>query len=261
MMANEALVTHTYRSGSAGTLMLLHGFPVDSRMWDAVVPHLPQQWGVMAVDLPGLGHSRGVLPQPPSLASSAQLIVPLIDALPGPVVVAGLSMGGYVTMELLRRAGDRLAGVVFLDTKAEADTPAAAAKRLEVADQVEREASVSAVLGMADATVAQPLRADRDREVALLAQWISEQDPAGVAWSQRAMASRDDSFDVVRGWDRPALVLRGEHDAQSDDQVMRALAQALPQGQFVEIPAAGHMTAVEQPGAVAREVTRFLADL
>jgi pimeloyl-ACP methyl ester carboxylesterase len=75
------------------------------------------------------------------------------------------------------------------------------------------------------------------------------------------MAARPDSFDTLRAFDRPALVVVGEEDALSPVADAQAMADALPQGRLAVLPEAGHLTAVETPEAFAAEVTGFLAGL
>ncbi|MCH8840560.1 MAG: alpha/beta hydrolase [Planctomycetes bacterium] len=59
----------------------------------------------------------------------------------------------------------------------------------------------------------------------------------------------------------PALVLVGAEDAISPPQEMREIATALPQAEFVEVPAAGHMSPLENPAAVNDALIRFVAGL
>lgn len=260
---SQALHTHTFQQGTAGTLVLLHGFPVDSRMWQSCVPYLPPQWTVLGVDLPGLGGSRDVLPAQTSLQESAQAVSDVLAGLADgkPVVVAGLSMGGYVLMAMLREKGHTIDGVAFLDTRANADAPEAREKRLAIAAQVEEQHSVEPVMGMATATLSEPDLGSRDKEIQVMGQWISEQRPEGVAWSQRAMAARGDSVDVLEKFRGPAAVIVGENDAQADPAAMRVIHDALPDSVMTVVPHAGHMTPVEQPAAVGAALSDLLARL
>ncbi|WP_029068510.1 alpha/beta fold hydrolase [Jonesia quinghaiensis] len=257
---SQALHTHTFQQGTAGSLVLLHGFPVDSRMWQSCVPYLPPQWTVLGVDLPGMGGSRDVLPTEPSLKHSAQAVADVLEGLGGgPVVVAGLSMGGYVLMALLREQNHPIDGAAFLDTRANADAPEAREKRLTIAAQVVEQQSVDPVAGMATATLSEPDLAARDEEIRLMSQWISEQRPDGVAWSQRAMAAREDSVGVLRSYHGPAAVIVGENDAQADPAAMKVIHGALPNSIMTVVPHAGHMTPVEQPAAVGKALSDLLA--
>ena len=98
---------HTYRADGDGLpLVLLHGFPLDHRMWDEVASLLPPGHPVHAVDLPGTpGHATD-LPEP-ALETSADLVAEVLRAAGVErAVVAGLSMGGYVALALVERHPD-----------------------------------------------------------------------------------------------------------------------------------------------------------
>ncbi|WP_169164845.1 alpha/beta fold hydrolase [Cellulomonas taurus] len=278
------VVPHVLRPGVAGhtPLVLLHAFPVDSRMWSAVGRLITAGTPVIAIDLPGMGAA----PAPdaaPALEAAADAVAALLsgaaptesadpdrptDSAPtadparpevpaGPAVVAGLSMGGYVALALAERHPELVAALALLDTKAVADTPEAAANRRRIADEAERTGSVDPVRPMVDAVLGDTTRATRPDLVRQLAGWIDEQHPAGIAWSQRAMAARPDRSHVLRGWTRPALVLVGAEDGPTPPEQAAAMAGLLGIEPVV-IPAAGHLTAIEQPTAVAQALTTLL---
>ncbi|MEU5693655.1 alpha/beta hydrolase [Actinosynnema sp. NPDC020468] len=220
-------------------LVLLHAFPLDSRMWDPIRPELAP----ITPDLRGRGRT-------PDLAAFADDVLELIEPL-GRVILGGCSMGGYATMAVLRRAPEKIAGIVFADTRATADTPQARANRLVMADRVEAEG----VGWVPDAVLPGLLGPDPTATaVAALREIVLDQDPAEVAWAQRAMARRPDSTEVLRGLDVPALVLVGAHDAVTPPDQARALAGLLPRADYVELPDVGHLTPVEAPEAFAAAV-------
>jgi pimeloyl-ACP methyl ester carboxylesterase len=248
---------HTLRPGAGVPLVLLHAFPLDSRMWSAVVDLLPPGLPVLAADLPGLGASGTADLPEPSLDATADA---LADALAGAgharVAVAGLSMGGYVALALVERHPDLVVGLGLLDTKATADPEEARANRLRVADAVTAAGTVDEVLPLATALLGDPARA-RSEVVDRVRAWIGEQDPAGVAWSQRAMAARPDRTGVLAAFDGPVLVLVGEQDGPTPVDVARSTA-ALAGTDAVVLPGAGHLTAVESPEAVAAALAELV---
>src|SRR5262245_23324312 len=109
-------------SGSGRPLVLLHGFPLSKAMWGPQVLWLADAARVLAPDLPGFGGSRG-FDGPPSVEAMADRVAEFLDALQirEPVVLGGLSMGGYVALAFARRHAARLRGLLLADTKADPD--------------------------------------------------------------------------------------------------------------------------------------------
>src|SRR5688500_1730217 len=107
--------------GKGRPLVLLHGFPLDRRMWDAQVERLSGHYRVIAPDLRGFGQSRRSDPFTiESLADDLHLFLEQLGALP--CVLAGLSMGGYVSLAHAAKYPADLRGLILIDTKADADT-------------------------------------------------------------------------------------------------------------------------------------------
>ncbi|GAA2684482.1 MULTISPECIES: alpha/beta fold hydrolase [Actinosynnema] len=217
-------------------LVLLHAFPVDSRMWDGVRERLS------AITPDQRAHGE------PDLEGAARRVLAELDGRGiGRVVLGGCSMGGYVAMALLRIAPERVAGLVLVDTKAVADTEDARHKRLAVAREVEED-GVGAVVGSVTGLLApgSPL-VDEVRAVVL------EQRAEDVAWAQRAMAARPDSTGALREAGVPVLVVVGEHDALTPPEQARALAEEVG-GTCVELAGVGHLSPWEAPEAFADAV-------
>lgn len=237
-------------------LVLLHAFPVDARMWDGVRASLAAHTRVITPDQRGLGRSPMPLTdRAPSLEDAARDVVVLLDKLGiERAVVGGCSMGGYVTMALLRIAPERVGGLVLIDTKAAADTAEARAGRLAMADRVEAEGVGFLPEAMLANLLGSTTRERRPEVVQRVRDMILDQPPAGVAWAQRAMADRPDSFDTLRSADVPALVLVGEEDELTRADQARAMAEALPNALLEVIRAAGHLAPVEAPEAVAEVI-------
>lgn len=255
---------HFTDSGQGRAVVLLHAFPMDSALWSEQRHALAQAgYRVVTPDLPGFGGSA-VSDAEPSLDVMADEVAALMDQLGlQSAIVGGLSMGGYVTMAMMRRHPARLAAVVLADTKAPADTAEAAANRRAVADSV---LAAGATAGLADSMLPNLLgattRQQRPDVVARVTRWITAQPAAGVAWAQRAMAARPDSTDAIAALARPVLVVYGEQDVLSPAAEAQAMATAARSSgapvTVVEIPAAGHLTAVEDPAAVTRALLGWL---
>ncbi|MEU0469916.1 alpha/beta fold hydrolase [Amycolatopsis sp. NPDC006131] len=238
-------------------LVLLHAFPVDARMWNPVRGGLTTRHRLITPDQRGLG--RTPLPgtdREPSLDDAGRDVIALLDKLElEQVVLGGCSMGGYVTMAVLRAAPERVAGLVLIDTKATADAPEAAQARRDLAQRAESEG----VTGwLADAMLPNVLsvetRQTRPDVVETVRDLIDSQPPAGVAWAARAMANRPDSTELLAATDVPALVIVGEDDGLTPPDGAQAMAETLPSGELVVVPQAGHLTPLEAPAMVAEAI-------
>ncbi len=235
-------------------VVLLHAFPLDSRMWDGVRPALGDR--LITPDLPGFGAAPPLAE--PDLGLAADAVLARLDGLGvDRAVVGGCSMGGYVALALLRRAPSRVAGLVMINSKASADADAARANRYTMAARAEAEGTGWLVDEMRTALLGATTLDTRPEVEARLRALVAEQPPAAVAWAQRAMAARPSSFDVL-GPGLPALVLRGAEDALIPGEEATALAGALPGAAFAELPGTGHLAPLETPGEVAAALTDWL---
>lgn len=263
MTTDGMLALHTLRRGRPGTLplVLLHGFPMDHRMWWDVTDLLPGERTVIAPDLPGFGSSPsgpdvargvGVDPGTPSIDVMGDgLVASLHHAGITRAVVAGLSMGGYVALSVLERHPNLVAGLGLIDTKATADDDAARTKRLEVADTVLREHRVDAVFGMRTSVLGATNRVSRPDLVQRVEGWICDQGPEAIAWAQRAMAARPDRTALLTGFTKPALVVVGDEDELAPVAVAQGMADRLADAELVVVPRSGHLTSNENPEPVA----------
>jgi pimeloyl-ACP methyl ester carboxylesterase len=256
-----------YVDRGAGTVVLLvHGFPLDHTMWSAQIDALATHTRVIAPDLRGFGRTplapgdgdRGI-----TMEQYADDLSELLDKLSirGPIVLAGFSMGGYVAWQFVRKYRERLLGLIPCDTRAAADNDEARAGRLKMAAHVAEWGSgrVAEIMGP---KLFAPATLEKAPDVVSAVRKVVERTPpAGIAAAQRGMAARPDITGMLPTIKLPTLVLVGEHDAISPPTEMRAIAEAIPAAQFVVIPAAGHMTTMENPAAVNEAIVRFVRQL
>lgn len=244
--------------GRGTPVVLLHAFPCDRRMWDAQTHSLRDAgFRVIAPDLPGFGESR-VPGGAPSLAAAAQAVFDLLDdrALNG-VVLVGLSMGGYVAMEMLRQQPGRISALSLVDTKASSDPGPAREQRRSVADAALATGSTGALKGMIPKLLGEATRGTRPDIVRSVEGFIADASPEAVAWAQRAMAERPDSLPILANFHGPSLVLYGQEDTLSPESDQETMVDALSDVVVQSIPGAGHLSALEQPDQVSEALLRL----
>lgn len=249
--------------GAGVPVLLVHGFPLDHTMWNAQIAALAPHARIIAPDLRGFGQTplapgdaeRGI-----SMEVFADDLAELLDKLDirEPIVFVGLSMGGYIGWQFVRRHGHRLRALVACDTRAAADTEEARAGRLDVVQNVAQWGSRRIAEMMEPKLFAAATIANRPEVVGPVRAVIEGTSPAAIAAAQRGMAARPDVHDMLPHITVPTLVVVGEHDAISPPEEMKRIADAIPGAAYVVIPHSGHMTTVEEPAAVNQQLVQFV---
>jgi pimeloyl-ACP methyl ester carboxylesterase len=244
--------------GSGVPLVLLHGFPLSSAIWDPLRPALAEAARLVTPDLRGFGASD----KPAAGYGMGELaadVVALADALAlDRFVLGGHSMGGYVALRLAGAAPDRLAGLILIDTRAEADTAAAVERRTAAIAAIGRDGGARWLDGFVPDLVGASTRERAPRLLAELHSIAAAVPDHVLAGCQRGMRERPDCRDLLARLDVPALVVVGAEDAITPPEVAAATAAALPRATLAEIPGAGHTPSVERPIPTADAIVGFL---
>ncbi|REK12035.1 MAG: alpha/beta fold hydrolase [Planctomycetota bacterium] len=245
--------------GRGMPVVLVHGFPLDYTMWEAQIAFLGSRLRVIAPDLRGFGASD-VTPGTASMSQMADDLAALLDALDidEPVVICGLSMGGYVALEFWRRHAARLRALVFCDTRAAADAPAAAEARLETAQRILSEGTGPLAEGMLPKLFAAETLEHSADVTGAARQVVLNTPPEGAAAALRGMRERSDFTDALSEIAVPTLVIVGEQDVISPVDEMRDMAAGIPNAEFVILPSAGHMSPMENPAGFNEAIEQFL---
>jgi pimeloyl-ACP methyl ester carboxylesterase len=249
-------------SGSGVPLVLLHAFPLSSAMWLAQREGLADVCRVITPDQRGFGGTP-LGGDDPSLDVVADDVAALLDAKGlDTVVLGGLSMGGYVAMAFLRRHGTRVRALVLADTKASADADAARANRERIASAVSGDpASTVLIDDVLPTLLGETTQRERPHVVGRTKAFVQAAPPAAVAWAQRAMAARPDSFETLRSVAVPTLIVVGAEDALAPPADAEAMTEAVPGARLEVIAGAGHLTAVEAPADFNMALREFVGSL
>jgi pimeloyl-ACP methyl ester carboxylesterase len=256
------LAVHT--AGSGIPLLLLHAFPLDHSMWERQ-GELADQLRLIVPDQRGFGGSTGSVPE--SIEQLADDAVALLDALhvPGPTVVCGVSMGGYVAQHVAVRHPGRVAALVLVDTKLEADSAEAVAGRQELAAKVGRlgqsilaDAMIPRLLAGSAEARELPGRADVE---ALLRRAILAQPVATIQAALAALGKRPDMTEAMREARPPALLVVGAEDAITPPACLEAAEEIIPRAKLLEVPLAGHLVPLERPEIFNPAVLEFLREI
>jgi len=221
----------------------------------------------------------------PGLLCSAEIFAPQLPALwpRGPLMIAstldgrtlreiaertlavapprfalfGVSMGGYIAFEIMRRAPERVAKLALGDTSARADTAKQSRDRRAFVERARSEdfgavveAALSAILHPAHR--ADPKLREVNRRMALSVGL------EGMARQQEAIIAREDSLGLLASIRVPTLVLVGDSDLLTPPSRAREIADRIPDARLVIVPESGHASTIEQPEAVNRALVAWL---
>jgi 3-oxoadipate enol-lactonase len=251
-----------YEDAGAGTpLLLIHGFPLSAAIWREQTAGLAGKLRVIAPDLRGFGNSE-LPPGGCTMDLYADDLIALLDHLGlERAAVCGMSMGGYVLLNLLERYPARVSGACFMVTKAAADDDEGRARRLLLADEVLKSGAAVAATAFSKVLFAPETAANRPELVAEVLQVMMAAEPDGLAAGLLAMRERRDYSDRMAICTVPALIIGGEEDLAIPPAESLKLAGALPGSRLCMIPGAGHMVMMEQPAGVNRALEEFLSRL
>jgi pimeloyl-ACP methyl ester carboxylesterase len=245
-------------TGTGEAVLFLHAFTMDASQWDHQVAALSGDMRCVRVDLWGCGDSPPPPSGDPSLSGFAEALVGVLDSLGiDRCAVVGLSMGGYLAFAMWRLAPERIRALALCNTRAAADTPVARDDRLAMADLVEREQSVESIVepmvarllspdAQAEAHIADPVRGR-----------IRRCTPAGIAFAQRAIATRPDSTALLGSITVPTLVIAGMQDAIVGPADVQAIADGISGARYAELDC-GHLSNLELPRPVNEQLAAFL---
>jgi 3-oxoadipate enol-lactonase len=246
--------------GSGPAVVLIHGFPLCRQMWQPQAEALRLAgYRVIIPDLPGFGTSP-LLSGDASMGGYADAVIALLDQLQiETAVIGGMSMGGYVLLDLVERYPQRLRAAMYLVTRAAADDDAGKVRRSDMAEAV-RSGNLDQVpttfeqLLFAPATLhQQPDLIDQVRR------WMEAAPPAGVIAALLAMRDRKDYLERLPTLSVPALVVGAAEDLAIPPAHAEALAAGLPHAELHIVPHAGHMANLEQPAVFNAILLTFLA--
>lgn len=242
-----------YEEHGQGTpLVLIHGFPFNRTIWYPMVPLLKDAGRIILVDLRGFGQSpftEGVY----TMRLLAEDVVALLDRLGiEKAVIAGHSMGGYVSLAFAHAFPSRLAGLGLIATQAESDSPEKRQNRIKQAEEIGRKGLKGFIEGMA------PKLSPYASMQPPLIDLMGQANPKSVVASLRGMAERSDAAEWLDTIEVPAAVVHGSQDALIPLEKPRTMVQLLTRGWMVELGCAGHMPMVETPPGTADPLRALL---
>ena len=225
-------------------LMLLPGLLNDERLWEHQVAALAPLADIRVADLT----------RDDSLAGMAERV---LAQAPGRFALAGLSMGGYVAMEILRRAPERVDRLALLDTSARPDTPEQSQRRKD-AVAIARAGGFDKIMPTMLPNLVHPDHLALERVGGIAKAMALAVGPEAFARQQNAIMHRPDSRPGLPRVPCPTLVVVGADDAVTPPEWAEEMADLIPAARLEVVAHCGHLSTLEQPQAVSALMAAWL---
>ena len=246
-------------AGSGWPVVLIHAFPLNADMWRPQLERVPEGWRFIAPDLRGFGPDAAA-PGSITLDDMAGDVAALLDELAiDPAVIGGLSMGGYVTFALFRRAPERFSGMILADTRASADTPEGLEGRRQMIAMARSQGAASVAQSMLPKLLGKSSHDKRPDLSPRVRAMIERSSTDGIVAAIEAMMARPDSTKDLSRISCPTLVIVGEEDVLTPVTDAVALQNQITRSRLVILPQAGHLSNLEVPDGFALAVSDFLS--
>jgi len=245
--------------GEGKPVVLLHAFPLSREMWNAQVEALEAEGcRVIVPDLRGFGESHN-FSDINTMEDMAQDIFEILETLKiERAIICGLSMGGYITVNFLKKFPEKIAALILCDTNANGDTEDAREARFNLIEKIETEGAQALIDEMLPKLICENTKANKKELVAEIEQMFNKVNPQAAVAALRGLAARRDNTDLLDKISVPTLLIFGEEDKVTHLEAAEKMADAIPDAKLVKIENAGHYSNLEQPEAFNQALIDFI---
>ena len=183
----------------------------------------------------------------------------LLSEAPERFALAGLSMGGYIALEVMRQAPERVTHLAIMDSRAVADSPEDRRRRLDFIKLVEQGSTFKGVTRSLLPILIHESRLNDEELIARIFKMAEDVGKEAFLRQERALLDRDVLTEMLQTISCPTLILAGADDMLIPPKLQRAMAVEIPTAQYVEIPNCGHLPTMEEPEVTSKYMRHWLA--
>jgi len=219
-------------SNESKSVVFVHGFPFDQRMWQKQVEELSKEYFCVTYDIRGLGESPvgdGQFTMEMFVDDLEKLIDELKITQP---VLCGLSMGGYISLRAMERLQNRFSGLILCDTKPEADDNQGRLKRAAAVKQINSGDFENFIEAFVLNCFGEKFVNENNAEYRMVVERSKKNNPVGVKGCLLAMAGRTDTTTSLPKIKLPTLIICGSEDKLTPPNVMKPMAEQIPNSEI-----------------------------
>lgn len=242
-------------------IIFLHGFPFDKTMWNKQCEFLKKDYRVIACDIRGFGKSKDEK-SPFSMGLFTDDLIHFMDKLAiDKAIVCGLSMGGFITLNAIKRYPERFEALILCDTQCIADTPEVKDKRIKAIATIEENGATSFNEGFIKNVFHKDSLLNKKELVADLSAVVFANTEQIITQGLLALAARTETCSTLGEINVPTLIICGREDAVTPLKQSEYLQKHISGATLKVIENAGHVSNLEQPDAFNECLSNFLKNL
>jgi 3-oxoadipate enol-lactonase len=252
-----------YERGGIGTpILFIHGFPLSRKIWNAQQEGLSDIADIISVDLRGFGDSFP-FQAPYSMELFAEDCTRLLESekISSPLIICGLSMGGYITLALYRNYPQLFKAMILTSTRSGADSDQGKVNREKTIINVREHGVGNIVDDMLPKLVSNTTLSTRPSLLNTLRSIMLETSVQGVIGSSEGMKNRTDSTSLLSQIKFPVLIIHGADDQLIPISEAEDMHRQIANSHLEIIPAAGHLLNMEQPDLYNQIIRDFIISL
>jgi len=240
------------------SLILIHAFPFNLRMWENQFAELGNTCHLIAYDIRGFGLSD-VGDGQFTIELYVDDLIELLDKLKiRKAILCGLSMGGYIALRAFERSPEKIDGLILCNTKSDADSNDAKIKRANNIKKIKNHGlNIFAEDFIKSAFCRNTFELKPDI-IQRAEKIILENSPIGVCGALLALAARTDTSSVLDKINVPTCIIAGEYDILTAPEVMMRMHKSIKSSEFHILKNCAHMSNLENPVDFNKTITEFI---
>lgn len=242
-------------------IIFLHGYPFDKKMWQNQLDFLVSSYRLIACDIRGFGKSTDEKTDL-SINLFSEDVIAFMDRLNiDKAIICGLSMGGFIALNALKRFPERFQALILCDTQCIADTVEVKEKRYEIIDEIKTHGATNFNEGFIKSVFHKDSLKDKKDLVEHLSNVVFSNSENIIIKGLVALAERDETCSMLDKISIPTFIICGRED-EVTPLIQSEFMYAKIKGSLLHvINNAGHVSNLEQPHEFNIHLAGFLATL
>jgi len=240
-------------------ILFLHGFPFNKSMWEEQLDFLKESHRLISIDIRSFGQSQDNHIET-SINLFANDLIEFMNVLQlKKVIICGLSMGGFIALNAVKKYPKRFSALILCDTQCAADTIEQKTKRLETIKEIETNGITNFTAKFLKAIFHEDSIANKIGLVSKIEADILANNPAVIIGGLKALASRTETCSNMNKIEIPTLIICGREDQVTPLSESEFMHINIKNSSLKIIENAGHLSNLEQPEAFNAELLEFLS--